>query len=67
MFTKKINSCLLAYGETGSGKTHTMLGSCTLKRIMEWQRNCSKIDWKNFWENVIGKKIGYENKLHWNL
>lgn len=49
----------MAYGETGAGKTHTMLGSCLLKRKLGRKGNRSKSNRKNIWNSEI--RIKNEN------
>ena len=39
---KKRSGLIMAYGETGSGKTHTMLGSSKLISKMGRKRNSAK-------------------------
>lgn len=40
--SKKKSGLIMAYGETGSGKTHTMLGSSSIKSEMGRKRYSTK-------------------------
>lgn len=57
----------MAYGETGAGKTHTMLGSCILKRKLGRKRDCSKSNRKNIWHLKIRIKNENVHKLYRNI
>lgn len=47
-FYKGFNTLTMAYGETGSGKTYTMLGGDKIKRKVRRKRCHSKIDRTTF-------------------